>query len=412
MFQQLNDTPELPLLAAPRVEAHFVDQLEALRSAVELLKRGTGPLAVDAERASGFKYSQRAYLVQVHREGSPIFLIDPIAFSSDELQLLAEFMNDQEWILHAATQDLACLAELGLHPKTLFDTELISRLLGFERVGLGAVCELALGVRLAKEHSAADWSTRPLPESWLVYAALDVDVLPEMRKYLLAEVERQQKQEFVLQEMRHLLGFKPKGQKLDKWRSMTGIHDLREQRQLAIAKSLWEAREALAQRLDVSPGRLIPDSSVVHAAKSLRRSKSELAGDKSFNGRASRSYLDTWWSAIEAGQNTRELPPMRAASIGIPNHRNWANKFPDAAARYAQAREAIAKLSEELKIPVENILSPDPLRQLCFEPNGFDKEAIALHLGQLGARAWQVELVAKPIALAWESEKQGQTQAV
>jgi ribonuclease D len=407
MFRQLNDTPELPLLATPRVEAHFVDQIDALASAIDQLKKGFGPLAVDAERASGFKYSQRAYLVQVHREGSPIFLIDPIAFGHEGLRPLANFMNEQEWILHAATQDLACLAELGLHPKSLFDTELISRLLGFERVGLGAVCELALGLRLAKEHSAADWSTRPLPESWLVYAALDVDVLPEMRKYLLADIESQSKQEFVHQEMNHLLGFKPKPQKLDKWRSMTGIHDLRESRQLAIAKSLWEAREALALRLDVSPGRLIPDSSVVHAAKNQRRSKSELAGDKSFNGRASRSYLDTWWLAIEAGQNTRDLPPMRAASVGIPNHRNWPNKFPEAAARYAQAREAIASVSEELKIPVENILSPEPLRQLCFEPSGLDAEAIAAQLAQFGARAWQVELVSTPIALAWASAKQG-----
>jgi ribonuclease D len=318
-------------------------------------------------------------------------------------------MSEHEWILHAATQDLPCLAELGLHPKSLFDTELISRLLGFERVGLGAVCERALGLRLAKEHSAADWSSRPLPDSWLVYAALDVDVLPEMREFLIGEIERQGKQQIIAEEMQHLLGFKPKAQKVDKWRGMNGIHDLREPRQLAIAKSLWEAREALAQRLDVSPGRLIPDSSVVHAAKAMTRSKSELAGDKSFNGRASRSYLDTWWAAIEHGQTTRDLPPMRLASTGIPNHRNWANKFPEAAIRYADAREAIAKLAAERQIPAENIVSPDPLRAVCFEPAGFEADAIAAQLAELGARHWQVELVAEPIAKAWKHGQLDQT---
>ncbi|MCX8528856.1 MAG: ribonuclease D, partial [Rhodoluna sp.] len=201
----MNDAPEqLPLLDAPRANSIFVDSPDALSAAIRELATGTGPLAVDAERASGFKYSQRAYLIQLHRSGTGIFLIDPLAFGESELAALAVFTNGQEWILHAATQDMPCLAELGLHPKTLFDTELISRLLGFERVGLGAVCELALKVRLAKEHSAADWSSRPLPESWLNYAALDVDVLPEMREYLLVEIASQSKSHIVAQEMEHL----------------------------------------------------------------------------------------------------------------------------------------------------------------------------------------------------------------
>jgi ribonuclease D len=410
MFPQLNDAPDqLPLLDAPRAKPTFVDSTNALAAAIRELATGTGPLAVDAERASGFKYSQRAYLIQLHRSGTGIFLIDPIAFGEADLKALATFTNSQEWILHAATQDMPCLAELGLHPKTLFDTELISRLLGFERVGLGAVCELALKVRLAKEHSAADWSTRPLPESWLNYAALDVDVLPEMRTYLIDEIEAQNKGHIVAQEMEHLLSFKPKSPKADRWRGMSNFHDLREPRQLAIAKALWEAREALAQKLDVSPGRLVPDSSVVHAAKVQPRSKSVLANDKSFNGRASRSYLDTWWAAIEAGEATRDLPPMRISTPGIPNHRNWPAKFPEAHARLLAAKEVIAALSQEIKIPAENLLSPDTLRHLCFEPEGLDADSIAAQLLQLGAREWQIDLVAAPISQAWKDAKLGQT---
>jgi ribonuclease D len=408
MFQQLNDVAEeLPLLSKPRAQSHFVDDVEQLRGAITQLAKGEGPLAVDAERASGFKYSQRAYLVQLHRAGSPIYLIDPIAFSEQELSELASFTNEQTWILHAATQDLGCLAELGLRPRELFDTELISRLLGYPRVGLGAVCELALGLRLAKEHSAADWSTRPLPEDWLNYAALDVDVLPGIRNYLLSEIEAQEKQDLVAQEMNHLLGFKPKEQKADRWRSMSSMHELKEQRQLAIAQSLWEAREELAIRLDVSPGRLIPDRSIIHVAQTQPRSKSVMANDKAFNGRASRSYLDTWWAAFDAGLNARALPPLRVPATGIPNHRNWAGKFPEAHARLESAKASVAEVAETLRMPVENLLTPDYLRQLCWEPWGYDETSIANQLLSLGARKWQVELVSEPISRGWKSLPQG-----
>ncbi len=408
----MNDAPEeLPLLDSPRAHVLFVEDEATLSAAIKNLQNGLGPLAVDAERASGFKYSQRAYLVQFHREGSEIYLVDPIALAEKDLETLANFTNSQEWILHAATQDMPCLAELGLHPAALFDTELISRLLGFERVGLGAVCELALQMRLAKEHSAADWSTRPLPESWLNYAALDVDVLPQMRNYLLEKIAEQDKTEIVNQEMHHLLGFKPKARKTDRWRGMSGIQELREPRQLAIAKALWEARETLALRLDVSPGRLVPDRSLIHAALSQPRSKSVLANDRAFNGRASRSYLDVWWAAIDSGSHTRELPPMRISASGIPNHRNWPTKFPLANARLVAAKEVIAKVSEERSIPPENLLSPDSLRQLCFEPDGYEADEIGPQLARLVARQWQIALLSEPISQAWKVLPPGQIPA-
>jgi ribonuclease D len=398
----LNQEAEpLEVLKEPRASYELVETAAQLTAAITNLANGTGALAVDAERASGFKYSQRAYLVQLHRRGTDIYLIDPIAFDADALAQLAEFANKQEWILHAATQDLACLAELGLKPKQLFDTELISRLLGFERVGLGAVCEMALQMTLAKEHSAADWSTRPLPESWLNYAALDVDVLPDLKDYLSKEIEAQDKWQIVFEEMQHLLGFQPKGPKSERWRGMSSFHDLKEARQVAIAKALWEAREQLAQKLDVSPGRLVPDRSLVHAAKLQIKTKSQLANDKNFNGRASRTYLDIWWQALETGLNTRELPPLRAQATGIPNHRNWPGKFPDAEARLQAAKVIIAELSERISVPAENLLTPDFLRQTCFEPIGLDSDAIATQLRGYGAREWQIALVASPLGDAW-----------
>ena len=153
---------------------------------------GAVPVAIDAERASGYRYGQRAYLVQLRREGSGTWLIDPIA--CPDLAPVAEAIGDAEWVLHAATQDLPCLAEVGPAPDAAVRHRARRRgWSGLPRVGLAAVVEHYLGLSLAKEHSAVDWSTRPLPEPWLRYAALDVEVLVELRDAVAADLAEQGK---------------------------------------------------------------------------------------------------------------------------------------------------------------------------------------------------------------------------
>ena len=396
--------PILETLRNPRVsDVRLVETSEQLQAGVSEILNGIGPLAVDAERASGFKYSQRAYLIQIYRQGAPILLIDPIAIANENLNDFAwmqEQLENLEWIIHAATQDIPCLAELGLRPKKLFDTELAGRLAGFDRVGLGAMVARCLGLQLAKEHSAVDWSTRPLNDSWLTYAALDVDVLPELRASLESELASQEKLEWANEEFAFLTGFEPKAPKIDKWRGISGLSVIKDQRQLAIARSIWLAREALAQKLDVSPSRLLPDASIVEAVVSKTRSRAELNANKKFAGRASRSYLDLWWSAYEAGASTTDLPPVRLQASGIPNHRTWPSKFPEADARLTALRAAMAVLSETHQIPPENILSPDTVRTLAWENCAADSATVASRLTELGARSWQVGVATQPLTEA------------
>lgn len=398
--------PELPLLAAPRnSEVVLIESTLALNEAIKGLEKAEGPFALDAERASGFKYFQSAYLIQIHRAGSPIYLVDPQAVLADHgaaaFSRLSELLATDEWVLHAASQDIPCLRELGINPVTLFDTELGSRLAGLSRVGLGAVTEHFLKIRLAKEHSAVDWSIRPLKADWLNYAALDVDVLLELRSSLLELLEEQGKLEWARQEFETVVAMAPKEPKIDKWRGMSGLHQVRDSRLLAIARDLWLAREALAEKLDVSPGRLIPDSSIVSLALNPVKTKPELASSKSFSGRASRSYLDTWWLALSNALTTRDLPVAKLPATGIPNHRTWPTRFPDADARLRSVRPAVAELAESLELPVENLLTPDYLRQVCFDPpEEVTGESVAEQLSQIGARKWQIEQVAEVIAKA------------
>ena len=382
-----------------------IDSRDAYREAVDRIVAGEGPVAVDAERASGFRYSQRAYLIQIFRRGAGTFLFDPPAVGRfDELH--AEIAN-VEWVLHAASQDLACLREVGLDPSVIFDTELAARLLGLPRVGLGTVVEELLGIHLAKEHSAADWSTRPLPQPWLTYAALDVELLVDLRDAMDALLVENEKTEIARQEFQAELDRETKPNRADPWRRLSGIHAIKGIRNLAVARELWNARDALARERDIAPGRLVPDASLTAAARVMPATKRELGLLREFTGRASRTELDRWWAAIEAGRATEELPVLRGNGDTLPPPRAWADRNPEADIRFKLARAGVLELSEERKIPVENLLTPETLRRIAWSPPAeTGRDVIATALETAGARPWQIEATAQLIADAFVEASQ------
>jgi ribonuclease D len=404
---------ESVLLDQPRLPTKLIENTDSLKSFLLELAKTNEPIALDAERASGFKYGQRAYLLQIAIKGTGIYLIDPVAdYDSETWSEFISAVSSKPWLIHAASQDLPCLTELTLKPSKILDTELAARLLGLPRVALGTLTEHYLKLKLAKEHSAVDWSERPLPDNWLNYAALDVDVLFELWDEIEKDLVANHKSEIASAEFDYLLIPSTKAPKIDKWRSMTGLHEVKDERALTVAKHLWEARESLAMEKDIAPGRLVPDASLVAAVKAAPKSRSELASLKTFAGRASRTFIDTWWKAIEDGNHTKNLVEVRPKLTGIPNHRNWPQKFPDAHARLMAAKELIANLSEEHKIPQENIFNPEALRQICFEPPApLSKETLEETLRTRMVRPWQIQLVLEGLLAALAAKpKENQTE--
>jgi ribonuclease D len=396
--------PQAPLLTLRGGLPPVVDTEKALAETIEAISAGSGPVAVDAERASGYRYSARAYLIQLRREGAGSALVDPIPF--EDMSALNAAIGDTEWILHAATQDLPCLTELGMRPARLFDTELAGRLLGYPRVGLATLVETIVGRRLRKEHSAVDWSTRPLPEPWLEYAALDVEVLIELRDALAEELERTGKEEWARQEFEHLVRAAPNAPRQDPWRRTSGMHRARGRRALAAVRELWEARDAIAAQRDVTPGRIIPDSAIVEAANALPRDKATLLALKGFKGRGAQRYAGRWIEALRTARELPEdqLPALAARYDGPPPPRSWADRDPVAAARLSSARHELAGRAKKLNLPVENLLTPDFVRRLLWEPPDVEEheldEAVADRLRGLGAREWQVGLTVEVLTEA------------
>jgi ribonuclease D len=374
----------------------------ALAEAAAALRAGTGPVAADAERASGFRYGHRAFLVQLRRRDAGTVLIDPIA--CPDLSGVDDALADAEVVLHAAGQDLPCLTDLSFRPRKLFDTELAGRLLGYPRVGLGTLVEEVLGLTLEKSHSAADWSTRPLPQDWLRYAALDVEVLVELRDCLAAQLAEQDKTAWAEQEFAAILAARPALPRADPWRRTSGIHRVRSRRALAIVRELWTERDQIASRRDISPTRILTDAAIIEAARAAPGTAEELGALTGFSGRGARRHGTEWLRAVQRARALPdgELPDSSAPpGDGPPPAHRWAERDPVAAKRLTAVRAAVAALADAGHLPTENLLAPDAVRRLAWQPpEPPEPDSVAAELAGYGARPWQVEITARPIAMA------------
>ena len=377
--------------------------------AAALLASGSGPVAIDAERASGFRYSNRAYLVQIRREGAGTVLIDPVNHGADPLAVMAPVaavLNEAEWVLHAADQDLPCLAELGMTPPALYDTELAGRLAGYDRVNLAAMVERLLGLQLTKGHGAADWSKRPLPADWLNYAALDVEVLLELRTAIAEVLEKQGKTHWAAEEFEHLRTYVATPTRRDRWRRTSGIHKVRAPRTLAAVRELWTTRDNIAQRRDIAPGRILPDAAIINAATNDPDSAEKLTALPVFGGSRQRRSAQVWLDALARARTTEDLPTATEPLNGPPPAVRWSRRKPEAAARLEAARTGLTELSQRISVPSENLLTPDLLRRLIWDWQPVDDPApvIDAFLAEAGARPWQRELtvpiLAKALALS------------
>ena len=405
-----NDPGELeatPLLTPADGVPQLAVTADQILGAAELLVSGHGPFAIDAERASGFRYSNRAYLLQIRRAGAGSVLIDPVSHGEDPLMVmapLADVLDTDEWILHAADQDLPCLAELGMVPPRLYDTELAGRLAGFDRVNLAAMVQRLLGLHLVKGHGAADWSKRPLPPEWLNYAALDVEVLLELRAAVAAELEEQGKTRWAAEEFEYLRTYVASPTRRDRWRRTSGIHKVKNPRTLAAVRELWITRDRIAQRRDIAPGRILPDAAIINAAVVDPDTVEKLVTLPVFGGSRQRRSAAIWVDALASARTTDDLPDASEPLIGPPPAVRWSRRKPEAAERLESVRAGLNELSQRFSVPTENLLTPDVVRRLVWDwqPVADAAAVIDGFLADAGARPWQRELTVPVLTAALE----------
>jgi len=398
----------------------LIETPSAFAAAIKEIAAGHGPIAIDVERASGYRYSARAYLIQIFRRGGGLHLIDPIPLHGRaEIAELQALLEGEESIIHASSQDLPSLREFGINPKFLFDTELGARLAGLERVGLGPLCESLLDISLAKEHSAVDWSIRPLRSEWLDYAALDVALLVDLRDAVAANLEAQGKIDWARAEFAAALAAPKSAPRVDPWRRTSGMHQIKSRYELALIRELWLARDLRAQEIDLAPGRLLSDAVIVELAMKKPEDESSFRAlpimKERIRNQVQREHLSLWWQVLSKAYaiSEAEWPQMRARGEAIPPARIWRNKFPLAAIHLANVRAGLAEISSAKNIPIENIISPELVRKVVFD-EGRERsfanqpsleDEIRNRLKEFGARDWQIELAAPALAIGLANDQ-------
>lgn len=175
-----------------------------------------------------------------------------------------------------------------------------------------------LGLHLVKGHGAADWSQRPLPSEWLNYAALDVEVLLELRAAVAAELEAQGKTRWAAEEFEHLRTFVASPTRRDRWRKTSGIHKVKSPRTLAAVRELWTTRDHIAQRRDIAPGRILPDAAIINAATVNPDTVEKLVALPVFGGSRQRRSAGVWLDALARARTTADLPTASEPVTGPP----------------------------------------------------------------------------------------------
>lgn len=288
----------------------IVDSEKALEQVITKLHEAPGAIAIDAERASGYTYSQQAYLLQIKKASTPTFLIDPTL--EINYQSLKQVINENNWILHAATQDLPCLYNFELKPKKIFDTELAAKLLQLPRISLLGLLEDRLKISIDKAHSAVNWASRPLRPEWLSYAALDVEFLHSLQDDLHQRLIESEKFSEAEKAFDSLLSFQPNPPRPEAWRGTSGIHKLNSRRQAAIVREVWQMRDQIAQRENLAPHRVCRDEKIIQLALSGAVTKEDFA--KIFKDKKNKeSFLDELLAAYQAARDlsSENWPPLR-----------------------------------------------------------------------------------------------------
>ncbi|MDO5720095.1 MAG: HRDC domain-containing protein [Actinomycetaceae bacterium] len=392
--------PEPELVIHPREGTPAItDTPEDLAIAVEELSSSHMPVGVDVERAAGFRYSDRAYLIQIRREDVGTYLID--AGALPDLTELSSALAQAPWILHAADQDLKSLRMAGLHVPELFDTEIAAQMLGLERIGLAAVCEYMLGLTLDKNHQNSDWSVRPLPHSWLRYAALDVELLPELYRALGQALYAAERWDWAVAEFEYIRTRPDKQPDPNRWRTIPGAGKIRKRRHLAILEELWHEREQIAAEKDIAPTRLIRNRTLVSIALDPPRNRRGLLSIQEMRRSRTRTHTDRWLKAIARGQarSRDDLPPLhRPLAPGEhPRVQQWRNTYPDAHARLQKIRQVVHARASQLHMDPIMLLEPRVQRLIAWNNIAYQGAELNAYLSRLGVRDWQIENIGHDI---------------
>jgi len=379
------------------VDTQIISDPAALLALADRLRKAPR-IAFDTEAASFHRYTDRVYLIQLSSDQETA-LVDPLALP--DLSALGALLGDDhiEVVFHDADYDLRVLdRDYGFRARHVFDTRIAAQLLGEPAIGLAALLEKYLGVTLDKKLQRADWSIRPLTREMVAYAAADTMHLPRLRDLLAGKLEAAGRWAWAKEEFGQLEALRWTGASAEEGYLRLKGAKLLPRRAQAVLRSLHHWREQVAQGLDRSPFRVMPNEALLALARSVPQSPEQLHAVRGLPSSLAKRYGDQLLAAVERGLAT----PLDTLVIPerTPRHR------PDASQEARFERLKLLRNQRAAELGLEpGVICPNGALQAIARAAPTGREALT---GVVELRRWQIEALGAPAILAAAADPAGQ----
>lgn len=350
------------------IELVWVDQAEKLRlAAAELAAEDI--IAVDTESNSLYAYQEQVCLIQFSTR-SKDYLIDALALP--DLSPLATIFSTNRMlkVFHAAEYDLICLfRDYGFKFDFLFDTMIAARILGYQKIGLGALLEKYFGLQMNKKYQRANWGKRPLKADMLDYARQDSRYLIPLQEKLRAELVAAGLWDLALEDFRRMtqgIEDTTESDEDDFWK-LHGARDLSPEK-AAVLKSLYQFREATARAQNRPSFKVISHQALVELAETCPQHHADLLNLSALHENQAKRYGRGLLNAVQAGQHAPPISP--------PNHTRPHNSVLE---RIDALQEWRKHTGQNLGVPSDVVLPRDVLNRIAWA-NPADLAELEAHM--------------------------------
>jgi ribonuclease D len=364
----------------------FIDAPAQLPEVADALDRARR-IAFDAEAAGFHRYSDQVCLIQVSTEAET-FVLDPLAVDLSEL--LRGGLEDPgvEVLMHGGDYDLRLLdRDLDIRPVKLFDTQIAASLVGEPAIGLSALLEKYLSVKLAKKYQRADWAQRPLTPEMLEYAAADTAHLHALVDIMAEKLEAAGRMDWALEEFERMqeIRWTPEAEDADPVSRVKGARDL-SPRELERLRTALAWRDELARKRDRALFRVVGDGPLLAVATGSPRSVHDLQNISGFPGGLARAEGDELLARLD---DAERVPAEALTPYPVPPRNGPGRPTPEEEERIRRLKAVRNARAEALGLPRGTVLPNSVLEAL-----GRTNPATLAGVGRAeGIRRWQVELM-------------------
>lgn len=369
--------------ALVKQEIIWVETDEHLDEVCDHWQQTVKMLAVDTEFMRSRTYYPIAGLIQIN-DGEKNYLIDPTKIN--DYFPLTELFEDENilFILHSCSEDLEVFQHtFNSLPKNLMDTQIAAAIAGHAfSMGYANLVREMLNIDLPKGETRSDWLQRPLSQSQMLYAAIDVEYLYVVAQKLIQKLSELNRLEWALEDGASLVSNFFINQDPDRFYLRIKSAWKLKSRQLLVLKGLSRWREDLAQEKDVPRNRILKENALFSIAL---KSPSDLSKLKDFEGMTERMIRQNGEKILDIINASKNVSDSELPSVMPPPLRSSERDTLDVLRKTTQG------VANTLDMPTEVLVKKKDYEAMLFSA----REKLIEIPDSLNG--WRRDIVGKPL---------------